>query len=193
MYIRVYEPTCSTLFPKQQSQIEGSSISFLKDRHVQFQIRNRWLGTLDPQTLDPQTLDPQTLDQAIPDPKSVARDSRPSDSDFRFQTWKNTNELCCAQLGLRTHQNGTTKKDQVCCTQIALNAHRKNAKEKIHNVVTNCVLENLQGCKQQDHLCCDQSGFWPHRKCTADVLWFSLWHRIVFVQRLAAIAYWFIL
>ena len=27
---------------------------FLKDRHVRIQIRNRWLGTLDPQTLDPQ-------------------------------------------------------------------------------------------------------------------------------------------
>ena len=45
---------------------------------MRLQIRNRWLGTLDPQTLDPQTLDPQVC--ATSDPKSVARDSRRPDS-----------------------------------------------------------------------------------------------------------------
>ena len=68
---------CSNIWmcPKQQSQIEGSSITLLKDRHVRHQLRNRCLGILDSQTLDP-----QTLDQATPDPKSLARDSKPPDS-----------------------------------------------------------------------------------------------------------------
>ena len=48
-------------FPKQLVQL-GSSILFLKDRHVRSQIQNPLPETLDPQTIDPQTLDPQTLD-----------------------------------------------------------------------------------------------------------------------------------
>ena len=57
----------------------------VKDRHVQFQIRNPLRETLDPQTLDPQnvfiqirnplpeTLDPQILDPQTLDPQDPQR------------------------------------------------------------------------------------------------------------------------
>ena len=72
-------------FPKQLGQL-GFLIIFLKHRQVRCQIQNRLPETLDPHTLDPQTLDPQTLMSTLPDPKSIARDSRPPDfrpPDFR--------------------------------------------------------------------------------------------------------------
>ena len=42
--------------------VEGSSISFLIDRHLLYQIQNRWPETVDPETLDPQRLDPQRFE-----------------------------------------------------------------------------------------------------------------------------------
>ena len=57
------------------------------DESSRSQLQNRLREILAPQTLDPQTLDPRSVQQRIqsrlrtePDPKSVARASRPPDS-----------------------------------------------------------------------------------------------------------------
>ena len=57
--------------------VEGSSISFVLDRHLLYQIQNWWPETVDPQTLDPQRVDPQRFELY---PKSVSRDSRPPET-----------------------------------------------------------------------------------------------------------------
>ena len=67
----------TTCFPKQWRTNEGSSIFLLKDKHVRIQIRNQWLGTLDP------------TDSRIPDsrpPECTYPDFRFHISDFGFQT-----------------------------------------------------------------------------------------------------------
>ena len=48
----------------------------LDPHSVRFQIRNRWLGILEPQSLDPQTLDPKTLDPQTLDPQTGMCDLR---------------------------------------------------------------------------------------------------------------------
>ena len=68
--------------PKSVARASGPPDSRLPDRHVHSQIQNGWSEPLDPQTLEPQTLDPQVSTIQVcglPDPKSVARASRPPD------------------------------------------------------------------------------------------------------------------
>ena len=56
MYVRMHP---EHFFPVY---VEGSSISFLMDSHLLYQIQNRWVETVNPETLESQRVDPQRFE-----------------------------------------------------------------------------------------------------------------------------------
>ena len=78
-------------FPKQQSPIEGSSIFLLKDRHVEFQIRNP-----SPELCRP----PDSRPQDSRPPNSRPPDSRPPDTGMWLVLWMCTQIVQIAQIDM---------------------------------------------------------------------------------------------
>ena len=81
MLVQIRNPLRETLDSQTlHSQTRDPQTLEPQTRCMLFQIRNPLREFLDTQTLDPQTLDAQTRHTASPDPKSVARASRPPDT-----------------------------------------------------------------------------------------------------------------